>query len=148
MIVWLSSWVLFFELCVKEILHHYYCISLLSQPFHCILSPFSLSSLPVNVIMLRVCRQKDRVHPAVQRSACSTPGPWARCWIANRVFANISILLIYIDPASLHRQQPASIAWSLLTTREKLSCTRPDWSISLYTVLSLVNACPADTCHL
>ena len=96
MIVWLSSWVLFFELCVKEILHHYLLYySLLSQPFHCILSPFSLFSLPVNVIMLRVCRQKDRVHPAVQRLQHTwTVSPMLDC---KQGFCK------HFNPANLHR---------------------------------------------
>ena len=102
MIVWLSSWVLFFELCVKEILHHYYCISLLSQPFHCILSPFSLSSLPVNVIMLRVCRQKDRVHPAVQRLK--------HTWAMSPMLDCKQGFCKHFNPANLHRPSLTGMA--------------------------------------
>ena len=72
--------------------------------------------------------------------ACSAPGPGCRaqCWIANWVFANISILLIYMGP-SLSKYCMA------LTTREKLAHAprlSSDWSMSWFTLLLLVDTGP------
>ena len=65
-------------------------------------SPFIASYLrflfppsPVNVIMLRVCRQKDRVHPAVQRLQ--------HTWAMSPMLDCKQGFCKHFNPANLHR---------------------------------------------
>ena len=88
---------------------------------------------PVNVIMVIMCLQTEGQGPP-----CSgLQHTWARCWIANRVFANISILLIYMGP-SLSKY---CIGGSFQPERKNFHMSS-DWSIAWLTLLSLANTGP------